>query len=52
MPQHRDLDIVGTGSLTGADHPEDPSQDKERQCPHHHGSRSARSASPLLTAAR
>jgi hypothetical protein len=39
MTQDRDLDILRIPRRT-ADHAEDPPQDKERQGPHHHGSRS------------
>jgi hypothetical protein len=40
VTQDRDLDILRVWSWTAADQAEDPPQDKERQGPHHHGSRS------------
>ncbi len=40
--EDRDLDSHRIGSLTAADHAEDPPQDEERQGPHHHAGHPAR----------
>jgi hypothetical protein len=40
VAQDRDLDILRIRSLAAADHADYSPQDKERQSPHHHGSRS------------
>jgi hypothetical protein len=48
--QHRDLNILGIRRPTATDHTEDPPQNKERQSPHHHGSRSCQA--PITAAHR